>query len=118
MTKNFCETNCLKSLITEPTCFKSHGKPNCIDLKFTNRPNLVQHNNASETGFFSDFRVLTITEYKMGFQKLKTKIIAYRDYKDFDNAKVRFDIVTATSNVADFGTYKITTPKEISQNDS
>ena len=54
----------------------------------------------------------------MGFQKLKTKIIAYRDYKDFDNAKVRFDIVTATSNVADFGTYKITTPKEISQNDS
>ena len=61
---------------------------------------------------------MTITEYKMGFQKLKTKIIAYRDYKDFDNAKVRFDIVTATSNVADFGTYKITTPKEISQNDS
>ena len=42
----------------------------------------------------------------MGFQKLKPKIIAYHDYKNFDNAKFRYDIVTATSNVDNSGTYK------------
>ena len=44
----------------------------------------------------------------MGFQKLKTKIIAYRDYKNFDNAKFGYDIVTPTSNVDNFGMYKST----------
>ena len=44
----------------------------------------------------------------MGFQKLKPKIIAYRDYKNFDNAKFRYDIVTATSNMDNFGMYKST----------
>ena len=38
----------------------------------------------------------------MGFQKLKPKKIAYRDDKSFDNAKFRYDIVTATSNVDKF----------------
>ena len=42
------------------------------------------------------------------FQKLKPKIIAYPDYKNFDNAKFRYDIVTATSNVDNFGMYKST----------
>ena len=45
----------------------------------------------------------------MGFQKPKPKIIAYRDYKNLDNAKFRHDIVTATSNVDNFGMYKSTT---------
>ena len=44
----------------------------------------------------------------MGFQKLKLKIIAYCDYKNFDNAKFRYDIVTATSNVHNLGMYKST----------
>ena len=44
----------------------------------------------------------------MGFQKLKPKIIVYRDYENFDNAKFRYNIVTATSNVDNFGVYKNT----------
>ena len=44
----------------------------------------------------------------MGFQKLNPKIIAYRDYKNFDNAKFRYDIVTATFNMDKFGMYKST----------
>ena len=44
----------------------------------------------------------------MGFQKLKTKVIAYGDYKNFDEAKFRSDIVTATSNVGNFGMNKMT----------
>ena len=42
----------------------------------------------------------------MGFQKLKLEIIAYRDYNNFDNTKLRYDIVTATSNVDNFGMFK------------
>ena len=44
----------------------------------------------------------------MGFQKLKPKIIAYHDYKKFDNAKFRYDIATATSNAENFGMYEST----------
>ena len=44
----------------------------------------------------------------MGFQKLKPKIIAWRDYKNFDNVKFRYDIVTAASNVDNFGMCKST----------
>ena len=39
----------------------------------------------------------------MEFQKLKTNIIVYRDNKNFDNAKFKYDIVTATSHVDNFG---------------
>ena len=89
--------NCLQSLIKVPTCFKKPDKPTCIDLILKNWPNLFQHGSAFETGL-SDFHPLTITEFKLGFQKLKPKIIAYHDNKNFDNAKFRYDIVTATSN--------------------
>ena len=69
--------------------------------------NLFQYSSAFETGL-ADFHLLIVTEFKMGFQKLKPKIIACRDYKNFDNAKFRYDIVTATSNVDSFGMYKST----------
>ena len=105
--KKFCDINCLKSLIKEPTCFKNPDKPTCIDLTLTNWPNLFQHSSAFETGL-TDFHLMTVTEFEMGFQKLKPKIIAYRDYKNFDNAKFGYDIVTATSNVDNFGMYKST----------
>ena len=105
--KNFCDINCLESLIKEPACFKNPDKPTSIDLILTNRPNLLQHSSTFETGI-SDFLLLTVTEFKMGFQKLKPKIIAYRDYKNFDNAKFRYGIVTATPKVDKFGMHKST----------
>ena len=86
--KKFCDINCLKHLIKVPTT--------CIDLILTNRPNLFQHSSAFETGL-SDFHLLTVTEFQMGLQKLKPKIITHRDYKNFDNAKFRSDIVTELS---------------------
>ena len=79
----------------------------CIDLILTNQPNLFQHSSNFETDL-SDFYLLTVTDFKMGFQKLKPKIIAYRDYKNFGNAKFRYDIVTATSNRNNSGIYKST----------
>ena len=84
--KKFCDINCLKSLIKEPTCFKNPDKFTCIDLILT--------------------YLLTLTVFKMGFQKLKPKLIVYRECKNFGNAKFRYDIFTATSNIYHFGMYK------------
>ena len=95
--KSFYNMNYLKSLIKVPS----------IDLILTNQPNLFQHRSAFETGL-SDFHLLTVTEFEMGFRKPLPKIIAYRDYRNFDNAKFRYDTVTATSNVDNFGMYKST----------
>ena len=102
--KNLCDINCLKRLIKGRTCFKYPDKPTCIDLIFPNRSKLLQHNNAFQTGL-SNFHRLTVTEFKIGFQKL---VIAYRDYKNFDDTKFRSDIVTAMFNVDDFGIHEST----------
>ena len=57
---------------------------------------------------FQNSILLAVTEFKVGFQKLKPKVTAYHDYKNFDNTKLRTDIVTATSNVDNFSMYKST----------
>ena len=101
--EGFCDTNCLKRLFKVPTYFKNPDKLTCIHLILASRLNLFQHSSTFETGP-SDLNLLTVTQLKMGFQKLKPEIIAYLDYKNFDNAKFRFDIVTA--NVDNFGMYK------------
>ena len=104
---NFCGINCLKRLIKVPTSFKNSNKSTCKGLILANRPNQFQHSSVFEKGL-SDFHLLTVTKFKMGFQKLKPKIIAYRDCDTFYNAKFRYDIVTGTSNVDNFSMYKST----------
>ena len=64
----FCGLNGLKNLINEPICDKNSEKPTCIDLILTSQPRLIQHSAALETGL-SDFQLLTVTEFKMSFQK-------------------------------------------------
>ena len=51
--KNFLDLYCLKNLVKEPTCYKSHT-PRCIDLVLTNRNRSVQQTTTVETGL-SDF---------------------------------------------------------------
>ena len=98
--EEFCNLNGLTSLIKKPTCFKNPDKPTCIDLILTNQPSCFQHNKVFETGL-SDFHLLTVTEFKMSFQKLQPKIINYRDYKNFDNEKFRSDICKMNLNTTD-----------------
>ena len=93
--KNFCDINCLKILIKVPTFFKNLEKTKYIYLLPTNGTYLFQHSNRFETGF-SEFHLLTVTEFRMGFEKLKPKIIAYRDNKNFDSQKFRSDTVIVT----------------------
>ena len=81
---DFCELNGLSNLIGKPTCSKNFDKPTCIDLILTNKLNCFQHGDVFETDL-SDFHLLTVTEFKMGFQKLKPQAITYSNYKNFNN---------------------------------
>ena len=78
--EQFCASYSLKSLIKEHKCFKSVDNPSCIDLTLTNHPKCFQSPGVYETGI-SDFHKLTFTALKTYFQKVKPRIIKYRDYK-------------------------------------
>ena len=94
--KEFCNLKGLKNLINEPTCHRNSGKPACIDLILTNQPTLFQHKAVLETGV-SDFHLLTVTKFKMRFQKYKRHFITYQNCKNYDNDVVRSKIQTFCS---------------------
>ena len=74
--KNFCDTYCQKSLIKVPTCFQNLGKPTYLtDSIIANWPNLFQHRSSFKKGLLDSHR-LNVNEFKMGFQKLKIRIVA------------------------------------------
>ena len=104
---DFCELINLSSLIDKPTCYKNFDKPTCIDLILTNKPSYFQHSNVFETGL-SDFHLLTVTEFKMGFQKLKPQVITYRNYKKFNNDRFQADIKTCGLDTNDINNFKET----------
>ena len=81
----------------EPTCYKNPEKPSCIDLILTNKPDSFQNSKVIETGL-SDFHRVTVTITKMTFEKLKPRIVNYRDYKFFDNARYRNDLLQEISS--------------------
>ena len=93
---SFCSFNDLASLIDQPTCYKIPDKPTCIDLILTNRPKYFQQNDVIKTNL-SEFHMMVLTELKMGFQKLKPHIVAYRDSKNFDNENLQSDIESCAS---------------------
>ena len=69
-------------------------------LRYANQPSCFHHSKVYEKGL-SDFHLLTVTEFKMSFQKLLPKILNYRDYTSFDNEKFRSDIWTMNLNATD-----------------
>ena len=89
---SFCDAFDLVNFIREPTCYKNPEKSSCIDLMLTNKHHSFQNSGAIETNL-SDFHRMTVTITKMTFQRLKPRIINYRDYKFFDNARYRNDLL-------------------------
>ena len=102
---DFCKLNDLSSLVDKPTFYKNFDKPTCINLMLTNKPSYFQHSNVFETGL-SDFHLLTITEFKMGFQKPRVR--TYRNHKIFNNDKFQADIKTCRFDKNDINSYKET----------
>ena len=68
----FCELYNLKNIVKEPTCFKNHDNPSCIDLILTNKQKSFQNTTILETGL-SDFHKMTCTvlNYILNKQLLK-----------------------------------------------
>ena len=94
---SFCVTFDLSSLIKEPTCYKNPDNPSCIDLTLTNKPFSFQNSCVGGAGLF-DFHRMILTVTKMTFQKLKPRVINYRDYKHFNNERFRDDLLSEISN--------------------
>ena len=72
--KEFCSLNGLKNLINKPASYKNSEKPTCIDLIPINQLTLFQRSVLLETGL-SHFHLLTVTKFKMIFQKCNPHII-------------------------------------------
>ena len=94
--EQFCASQNLKSLIKEPTCFKSVDNSFCIDLISTNQLKCSQNVAVNKTGI-SDFHKFTFTVLKTYFGKAKLRIIKYRDYKHFDNNELRDEFIKELS---------------------
>ena len=85
----FCSLFSLKNIIKSDTCFtKLHSST--IDLLLTNKPNFKK-TNAIETGL-SDHQKLICTFSKSCFERLKPKIVYYRNYKKFNEANFVNDV--------------------------
>ena len=88
--KDFLDSFSLKSLIKNPTCFKSK-EGRCIDLILTNRPLCFKKSGSYETGI-SDYHHLIYSMFKSSFKKAPPKVIEYRSFKNFDEASFRSDL--------------------------
>ena len=95
--QSFCESYNLKSLIKQPTCYKSPDKPTCIDLLLTNVSRMFHSTCVIETGL-SDFHLMTVTVMRKTFKKLSPRIISYRSCTDFSNEEFRDCLVNNLSN--------------------
>ena len=60
----------------------------CIDLLITNCSRSFQETQVIETGV-SDFHEMNLTVLKMFFTKQKYETIFYKNYKKFDNLKIK-----------------------------
>ncbi|XP_057290348.1 uncharacterized protein LOC130613047 [Hydractinia symbiolongicarpus] len=94
----FAELYNLKCLVKGPTCFKNPDNPSCIDLFLTNRYNYFQNTSTLETGL-SDFHKMAITVMKIYFQKQKSHIIKYRNYKNFSNERFCYELTCRLQNI-------------------
>ena len=86
--ESFCESYRFKTLIKDPTCFKNPESSPCIDLILKNNPYSFLNSWVIETGL-SDFHKIIVLVMKTTFQKLKPRIVQYRDYAQFSNDNFR-----------------------------
>ena len=94
---SFSDNFDLTGLVKEPTCYKNPDNPSCIDLILTSKALSFQSSCVVETGL-SDFHRMILTVTKITFQKLKPRVINYRDYKHFDNERLIDDLVSEILN--------------------
>ena len=82
---NFLNNHEAKNIVKQKTCFKNILNPSCVDLFITNCPKSFQHTHSFSCGL-SDHHNFVVTVLKNTFEKQKSNIKYYRDWKKFDNA--------------------------------
>ena len=87
---DFCGIYNFKNIVNKPTCYKNPNNPSCIDLILTNRQKSFQDTRVIETGS-SDFH-MTTSVLKTWFKKQPSKVISYRDYKNYSQVKFRISL--------------------------
>ena len=102
----FCETYNLKSLINEPTCFKSILNPSCIDLILTNKHRSFQSSHTVETGL-SDHHKMVISVMRSYFPKQAPVLVTYRDFKNYDNLAFRAELHYKLVNSGSIAEYEV-----------
>ena len=84
----------LTNLVVTKTCVTNFHK-STIDLILTNKPSSFQKTMATETGL-SDFHELVSTFFKSHHSRLKSKIVYYRNQKNFNNSNFLKDLSNNT----------------------
>ena len=87
-----------KNIVKEETCFKSIENPSCIDLFLTNKPNFFFNTSTINTGL-SDYHKMVVTVLGKTFQRAQTKVVSYRDYKNFDNELFKSSLQNALDEI-------------------
>ena len=87
----FYDTFDLKSLRKDATCYKT------FDLILTNNQFSFQSSCVIETGL-SNFHRMVVTVMKTSFERLKSRVINYRDYKTFETKLFREGLLYEFSN--------------------
>ena len=92
-----------KNLLKNPRV-KNIGNPRCIDPILTNKSRSFIKTSVIETGLL-DFHRVTIMNTT--FQKQTSKILNYRNYKNFDNEKFNIDLVNKLNELNNHDQYGI-----------
>ena len=89
--------------IKNKTCFKS-VKGSCIDLILTSSPSLHQFTNVFETGI-SDHHLLIYTMLKSTYNKMESKVLSKRCFKNFSEKSFLQDLNQGLSNTGNFSDF-------------
>ena len=78
---DLCDTFSLTNIVKGKTCFKKK-EGTSIDVMLTNKPRSFQKTSIVETGI-SDHHTLIFSLFRSHFERLPSKNIQYRNYKNF-----------------------------------
>ena len=94
----FCNTYDLRSLLTEPKCYKTPENRTCFDLILSNHPVSFLNCCVLETGK-SNIHKKTVSIMKASFQKLKPRMINERDHRRFQNDVFKEELLPEILNL-------------------
>ena len=94
-----------RNIVKLKTCFKSIENLSCVDLLITNSYRSFQHTQTISTGL-SDFHKMSITVLKTKYEKMSAREVNYRDYKNFNDAHFKRDLLAFLPNCTSYESFE------------